>query len=111
MLQGLPIHRHVQDENHVGNSRQFPKKVFLYKCILDTNSTYKAIIWLPIFKYDESRQCLYSVLISNARVFLSINFHHLDLVFQRSTDFVEDRNHELTRATPGNQYFVTSSFI
>ena len=65
-----------------------------------TNSTYKAITRYSILEYDESRQRLYSVFISNAWVLLSVNFHHLDFIFQWSTDFIEDRNHKLTWATP-----------
>lgn len=76
----------------------------------DANSTHKAIIWFSVLKYDESRQSFYSVFISNARVLLGVNLHHLDLIFQLRTDFIEDRSHELTRTTPGNQSLNYSFF-
>jgi hypothetical protein len=69
----------------------------------DPNSTHKAITWFSVLKYDESRQSFYSVFISNARVLLGVDLHHLDLIFQLRSDFIEDRSHELTRTTPGNQ--------
>lgn len=74
-------------------------KLFSHE-LTDTKSTYKAIIRFPILKNDKSRQGFYSVFISNARILLSVNFHHLDRVFQDSTDFIENWDHKLARTTP-----------